>query len=201
MKILTQTRRFSKPNNSRLRFRDSGRNYYSRLRSGHRFEDEVKQIFKSQFGINLNPCGLEYEPDGAKDLLTKLDDKTSRFIRFLPDFYTSIPDRKLTFFVEVKSSLTNTDNYSVNKSEYDTQYELTSSGCLILYVFPALDPFSGLRAEWLINLNQNKVITVSDSKKLRQMGGSGKPFVLVPKRHTRPLRAVMDALLKEGFVW
>lgn len=201
MNRLTDVKRIAKSNNpSTLRVPGNNRSYNHRLRAGFRFEDTVKRHFNQLFGITLHPYGLDHQPKEARNNLVHLNDKTSELIRFLPDFYFTIP-RGASIFVEVKSSLTNTANYSINKGEYNTQFELASRGCSILCVFPPVDSSNELRAEWLINLDHTKTKIMNDPEKLKQGGGSRKPFILVPKHHTRELKVVVNALLNEGVVW
>ena len=87
MRIVSQNKQLSK-NHNRLPSAGNHRDYRSRLKSGHRFEDTVIQKFQEDYGITLHPYGLDREPKEARNNLIYLADPTSLLIRFLPDFYT-----------------------------------------------------------------------------------------------------------------
>ena len=145
--------------------------FQKRLKLGHNFEDKVKKYLFG-LGVIAYPFGLEYLSNSAKKALIGLNDPTSLLIRFSPDLFCLVPG-KFAFFVECKSSQSNTSNYSYNLESYQTSLKLSRMGIKILCVF------SDLKAQWIENLPIRRQIMSVD--KLKYVNGSQKPYILIPK--------------------
>lgn len=135
-----------------------------------------------------------YSREQQRELIG-LNDPTSRHIRFMPDLICPIPSRRISILIDCKSTMTQTENYSVCLDSYNVLCEWAYRGEKILFVFPSSDPFSGYRAEWAENLEHAIVRKVTDPATLKRANGSGRPFILISKNKLRSLRDIMSELL------
>jgi len=191
LRILAQTRTFSKPNNSRF---GNNRKFNTRLKTGHTFEDEVADYFKEELSLILHPCGLDYKSPEAKSLLIKLNGPTSQHIRFEPDYYTEVPELADIIYVEAKTQITKTANCSIGLEQFNELYAWYTRGILTLYTFPPSTLSGPLLGEWVQNIDQIKSRTVTNTNKLTRVNGSRKPFILIPKSKLRDIKNVLSDL-------
>ena len=140
--------------------------FRDRLEYGLKFENTVETTFK-KLGLPIYPYGLGSLPDVAKEELIKLNDPTSLLLRFAPDFFCVT--EQFSFFIECKSSMEQTPNYSYNLDCYNAGLELARLGIKILTIF------DGLHAQWVHKLRLSRVCEGSSK-------GSGKPYILIPKK-------------------
>lgn len=140
----------------------------------------------AELGYVLHRTGHDTYPPRVKDRLKKLDDPTSRFLRFLPDYFCVTGAG--SFYVEVKGRRRGSGYFALNIDELEAQRALARLGVRILVVF---ESGSGFRAQWLDRLQVLRVCPGSDA-------GSGKPYALVSERSLPLLDQVLGAGVKRG---
>lgn len=136
----------------------------------------------AELGYMLHRTGHDTYPGRVKTRLKRHGDPTSRFLRFLPDFFSVTESG--SFYVEVKSNRRNTGYFALNVDELEAQKALTRLGVRILVIF---ESGQGFRAQWLDRLQVLRVCPGSST-------GSGKPYALVSER-SLPL---LDQILLQG---
>ncbi len=159
--------------------------FRTRLASGLRFESEVEARF-SELRYKLHRCGGETYPRRVKDQLIKLDDFTSLFLRFQPDFYCVTAHS--SFFIECKGRRQDSRFYAFNVDELELQMQLTRLGIRILVVF---ESGSGFKAQWLDKLRIFKTCDGSPS-------GSGGRFALISERDLPNLDSILFRRVPNG---
>ena len=113
------------PNTNRIEFQ-------RRYKHGIDFEARVEAVFE-QYGLPIYPYGMDQLPAEARRQLILLNDPTSLLLRFAPDYFCITQES--SFFIECKSSMGQTPNYSYNLDSYNAGLELSRLGILILVVF------------------------------------------------------------------
>lgn len=170
--------------------------FQTRIKRGFKFEDQVRHYLLEEFGIITHPFGLGTQPASARKSLIQLDDPTSQYIRYAPDYYCVVPPDRYSFCIECKSEMTSTPYYSFCLDSYNFDRRLAELGVLILCVFPDPNPYSEeYRAEWIENLPIEK--TLNNQEYLRTVNGSGNPFVLIRKAELRTLGEILQEILRE----
>lgn len=168
--------------------------FQTRLKRGLKFENSLPEYLYQRFGIKTYPYGLGTLPGFARKSLIKLDDPTSQYLRYAPDYYCLLPKDRYTFCVECKSEMTSTPYYSFCLDSYNFNRRLVELGVLILCVFPDPNPFGeSYKAEWIENLPIEK--TIKNRKYLKTVNGSGNPFVLIRKAELRTLDEILKKIL------
>jgi len=193
---MSLTRALKNSNHQVSKFK-SGFDIHGRFKQAHRFEAELKQHLIKSYKLSVFSHGLGVLPPNERAELVSRTDQTSLHVRFQPDFWIPVPNQNLSFFVDAKSQLAETDFYSVNEQAFNVQCELMGIGDLILWVFQPSSPISDYKAEWLNNLcfliNWEK-----DSQRLHEVRGSKKSFGLIKKDKLRSLDTVINQWLRFG---
>ena len=145
--------------------------FNDRLKIGLSFESRVERLFK-KLGVSIYPYGLGTLPTKAKELLLSQNDPTSLLLRFTPDFF--IIAEANTHFIECKTAMTLTPNYTYNLGCYQAGLKLADIGIKIMAVFG--DKFCNeIHCEWIHKLKPSQICEEGSPN------GSGKPYILIAK--------------------
>ncbi|MGH7890495.1 MAG: hypothetical protein ACRENF_08100 [Thermodesulfobacteriota bacterium] len=155
------------------------------------------------FGILTSPFGRALLSKELQVGLNNLDDRTSSFLRYMPDLAGQLPNWGGCILIEAKSAQSKTGNYSINIKSYVFQQDLVLNSkpddpLKLLYVFRPFNGVRDYRAEWVQNLHRAIIRKVQNREMLRTSRGSGRPYMLIAGNKLRPLSTVLSELINSN---
>lgn len=152
----------------------------------------------SPYNISSVPIGTEYNSFGAAEFLKRYDDNLAKFVRHFPDMYVVVSDKK-HILVDVKGDRGITGNFSIEADSLYAGIELYKINKPTYFAFVTLpdQDVKLIKADkvnpnciWIprwreTQFKDDMVAKFGESKiKIKDCsGGSGTPYVLIPKSH------------------
>lgn len=150
--------------------------YNERIESGVKWENDVKQKLE-KMGYPVSCYGQsQLNPDFRKIIRFLNKSSTARFIRYLPDLVIKIKNE--CYFIEAKTDIGTTNNYSYEQSSYNIGQKLSYIGVNVIIVF------TGWRADFIYNLYIHREF--DNFQKTLNVKGSRTPFLLIKKNTVPP---------------
>ncbi len=145
----------------------------------------------ARYGFTLHRFGIELNLELQK-ILQKQTDKTSKMLRYRPDFIAVCPGKK-SILLEIKSENKNSPNFSIEYDAWEAAKIWNKHTKNILYLFVDLAE-NNILASWPENLDPEIIFTYRHedeirlsslnikTKRLFTVSGSGTAFFLVSKK-------------------